>query len=402
MLLNFVIDKDGFRCTNASDILNTDYVSYVKCHFDFKIDSWKSVTSVIAIFKSATYNETAEVLLDVNNDCYIDPEVYKRGGVVLCKLVGDRYKSTGEPVSSSHITNITSFKVNDSITLPTPIPSKYDVFVAELELAQQAVLDAINEISAAAERGDFDGDQGVGIRSVTYNADGTVTITLTDDTTFTSAYSMKGEPGDDGADGVGIETVTYGEDGKVTVTLSNGTSFTSQYSMRGPEGPRGPAGNVEDVYINGSSIVNTDGKANIPIATASQYGVTKIKNAFSNVKVGSTTIASDTETDTLELVAGVNVSLTPDASNDKITINAEDTVYTGTAPISINNNHAISISNASASAAGAMSAADKLKLDSIPNPPSTDGSYLLNAVVTNGVAILGWIPAYADGTNNSY
>lgn len=51
------------------------------------------------------------------------------------------------------------------------------------------------------------------------------------------------------------------------------------------------------------------------------------QNAFSNVKVGTTTVAADTPTDTLELVAGANVTLTPDATNDKITISSKDTVY---------------------------------------------------------------------------
>ena len=44
------------------------------------------------------------------------------------------------------------------------------------------------------------------------------------------------------------------------------------------------------------------------------------QNAFSNVKVGSTTIVADTTQDTLELVAGESISLTPDATNDKVTI----------------------------------------------------------------------------------
>ena len=43
------------------------------------------------------------------------------------------------------------------------------------------------------------------------------------------------------------------------------------------------------------------------------------QNAFSNIKVGTTTVAADTTTDTLEL-AGSNVTLTPDATNDKVTI----------------------------------------------------------------------------------
>ena len=54
----------------------------------------------------------------------------------------------------------------------------------------------------------------------------------------------------------------------------------------------------------------------------------KNQNAFSNVKVGDTTVAADTTTDTLTLVAGNNVTITPDATNDKITISATDTVYT--------------------------------------------------------------------------
>lgn len=45
------------------------------------------------------------------------------------------------------------------------------------------------------------------------------------------------------------------------------------------------------------------------------------QNAFSNVKVGSSTVAADSKTDTIELVAGTNISLTADTTNDKITIN---------------------------------------------------------------------------------
>lgn len=44
------------------------------------------------------------------------------------------------------------------------------------------------------------------------------------------------------------------------------------------------------------------------------------QNAFANVKVGSTTISSDAKQDTLELVAGTNISLVGDANNDKVTI----------------------------------------------------------------------------------
>ena len=52
------------------------------------------------------------------------------------------------------------------------------------------------------------------------------------------------------------------------------------------------------------------------------------QNAFSNITVGTTTVAADTATDTLTLVAGNNVTITPDATNDKITIASTDTIYT--------------------------------------------------------------------------
>lgn len=60
------------------------------------------------------------------------------------------------------------------------------------------------------------------------------------------------------------------------------------------------------------------------------------QNAFSNIKVGNTTIAADAKTDTLELVAGTNITLTPDATNDKVTIATtaeENTIQT----IKVNN-----------------------------------------------------------------
>ena len=71
------------------------------------------------------------------------------------------------------------------------------------------------------------------------------------------------------------------------------------------------------------------------------------QNAFGNILVGSTIIAADTKTDTLTFVAGTNVTLTPDAANDKLTIAAKDTTYAA----------------ATQSVAGLMSAADKKSVD---------------------------------------
>lgn len=64
------------------------------------------------------------------------------------------------------------------------------------------------------------------------------------------------------------------------------------------------------------------------ITQVSPGGAEANQNAFSNIKVGSTTIAADTKTDTFELTAGSNITLTPDTTNDKITIAATDTKNT--------------------------------------------------------------------------
>lgn len=64
-----------------------------------------------------------------------------------------------------------------------------------------------------------------------------------------------------------------------------------------------------------------DGKA----ASSHTHSAYVNQNAFSNVTVGSTTVSADSATDTLTLVAGSNVTLTPDATNDKITISSTNT-----------------------------------------------------------------------------
>ncbi|RLQ08637.1 hypothetical protein NSQ51_13395 [Geobacillus sp. FSL K6-0789] len=51
-----------------------------------------------------------------------------------------------------------------------------------------------------------------------------------------------------------------------------------------------------------------------------QPGAEVNQNAFTTIKVGATNIDADSKTDVLELVAGSNITLTPDATNDKITI----------------------------------------------------------------------------------
>lgn len=82
------------------------------------------------------------------------------------------------------------------------------------------------------------------------------------------------------------------------------------------------------------------------------------QNAFSNFKVGSTTIAADTTTDTMEFTAGSNITLTPDATNDKLTIAATNTTYGAGTGLSLSGttfNHSNSVTAGTAGTSSATS-----------------------------------------------
>lgn len=75
--------------------------------------------------------------------------------------------------------------------------------------------------------------------------------------------------------------------------------------------PHDVATESSDGYISNAMVKKVNG-----IAANAEVN----QNAFSNIKVGSLTIQADNKTDVLEVVAGANIVVTPDTTNDKITI----------------------------------------------------------------------------------
>ena len=108
-------------------------------------------------------------------------------------------------------------------------------------------------------------------------------------------------------------------DGKITadaVAVANGDSLVITDSSA--------SGKV--VKSNISFDGTTTNKALTQAGTWAEFNNNK---AFANVKVGSTTVAADASEDTLELVAGSGIKLTPDAANDKVTIAHTNSVTAG-------------------------------------------------------------------------
>lgn len=114
-----------------------------------------------------------------------------------------------------------------------------------------------------------------------------------------------------------VQTLNGSIDAKVPNTRTiNGKALTGNITLTPDDIGAAAAAHNHDAYVN--------------------------QNAFSNVKVGSTTVAADSATDTLELASGTGISITGDATNDKVTIKNTGviSVATGTeaGTISVNTN----------------------------------------------------------------
>lgn len=138
-------------------------------------------------------------------------------------------------------------------------------------------------------------------------------------------------------------TASASDDDVVVLAGTNGTNKVTYTASHATSGVT--AGTYKSVTVNKYGHVT--GGTNP--TTLAGYGITDAaakshthsdyvnQNAFSNVVVGDTTIAADSATDTLTMIAGSNVTITPSATNDSVTIAATDTVYTH--PTTAGNKH---------------------------------------------------------------
>lgn len=205
-------------------------------------------------------------------------------------------------------------------------------------------------------------------------------------------------------------------------TTDNNTTYSisksgSTITLTGSDGSTSTVSDANTTYsaatTSAAGLMSVDDKKKLDrVASGAEVN----QNAFSNVVVGDTTVAADSKTDTLTLVAGANVTLTPDATNDKITIASKDTVYThpsystksaGLYKVTVDGTGHVSVATAvtksditalgipaqdttyntaTASANGLMSSSDKSKLDGIAagaNKTTVDSA--LSSTSTNPV-----------------
>lgn len=209
MILEFDVKKTSIKCQTPDAPKSEEVISYVKCHFNFLEDVWEDMSAVVAIFKSASYNNTAECILDSSNSCYMPVDIYKHGGVIQVILYGDQYTADRKRLISDYIGPAKVF-FGSNVVLPIPLPSKYDVFVAEFTNIKTILSELIDNFT------DID--------DIYLDDSYHLVVKLSNGEVYVSSNSLKGDTG------VGIESITKtsttGLEDTYTILFSDGTSTT--------------------------------------------------------------------------------------------------------------------------------------------------------------------------------
>lgn len=235
----------------------------------------------------------------------------------------------------------------------TTIVNKWDFVQSNIDGAVIGPSSAVTDASVAG----FDGTAGRKLKALTATEikaaaglslvkNQEITVTSTSVSDGTNTFNKYTHPT---TTAVGAAAVKVGNDGLGHVVL--GAALTKSDVGLGNVANTGdsatPVENGTDKFTTGGAytelgkkVDKVDGKglSTNDYTTAEKNKLAGIaagaevnQNAFSNIKVGSTTVAADAKTDTLELVGSQHITITPDATNDKITIATDigdQTAYT--------------------------------------------------------------------------
>ena len=151
----------------------------------------------------------------------------------------------------------------------------------------------------------------------------------------------------------------------VSSITRNGTTFTvtrpdgSSFTFTQQDTTYNDATTIQSGLMSSSDKIKLNG-----IASGAEVN----QNAFSNMKVGVTTLTADKKMDTLEFVGGANVILGVTPNENKVMIASHDTTY----------------SDATTSESGLMSATDKTKLDGIESGAEANQNTYSKFIFNNG------------------
>ena len=224
--------------------------------------------NIVVQFKSASFGNSSETIIDSNSSCYMSPEVFRHVGVVKILLKGTYQAQVGGPTQDYFLGPCDVFLGIEPVD-PVDIPDEYEVFIE----AYTDLVEYIREIIHAPEfRGDKGekGDKGdVGPRGAKGDKGDQGAQGIQGDVGPSGADGQDGADGADGADGVGIASVektsTSGLVDTYTITYTDGDTDTFDVT-NGADG--------HDVFI-------------------ATYGTTTFADIVAAIEAGKTVICKD-------------------------------------------------------------------------------------------------------------
>lgn len=323
--LNFEIENQIITRTDSFQPVARSQ-NYLRASFTFS-DDWDGITDIKAIFRAN--GNAYEVLLDEHGECAVPWEALTTSGTIRVSVYGgDRITA-----NMARVTVLQSGYTGHATPTSDPTKDTYEALLERMDEIDEDIVDAVTEaLTEAKESGDFDGEDGYSPRVTSSRGDNGVWVNVDDKYGGTSFYIFDGLPGEKGDTGVGIQSISLTSDYKLKIIRTDGMIWISP-SIRGEIGPRGiqglpgpqgekgddyvltsqdkteiaslievpseiddtagagdtdktwsadkinselaNAGSVQDVTVNGTSIVGQDGVAEIPVASNTEVGVVK-------------------------------------------------------------------------------------------------------------------------------
>ena len=141
MLLKFVLNGRNLIFTNPEILNNGDSISYIQCRVDLKSAIFKPSDTLVALFKSASYDIKEEVVMSTSYDikdgefvnitslCFIPSKVFEHGGVIQFLI----YKKDGErPYKAQEATNVVEFFIKPDRYVPMTVPDMWQALTNEV------------------------------------------------------------------------------------------------------------------------------------------------------------------------------------------------------------------------------------------------------------------------------
>lgn len=286
--------------------------NYLYAHFEFITPEWTGLTAT-AIFRNS--EDAFEVVLDANNDALVPWELLEADErqFFVSVFAGDLITANKPSV------RVYETGYSDDLESETePTPSVYAQIVERLTTVEELEVEAETLPAGSAASVDKTTDPETGGYVFTFGIpkgnpgtpgfspevdvqtiSGGHRVTVTDEGGAESFDVMDGEDGDPGfSPTISVVDITGGH--RITITDKTGAHIVDV--MDGDDGHGVPTGgttgqvlrkqsnddfnsywgreNVTDVQMNGTTILDSDGVANIPIGGTSSFGVFKVDSAY--------------------------------------------------------------------------------------------------------------------------